>query len=719
MKEVECLTKEELYRLEVLVDKVKNLTIEQKLDYLEQKFPLPPFLENDLQPIDFQEKLVVHSILAIKQEGVVFFDLSALEDLPGKFQRFVEDLYEVELFYGPIGGIIGYHATVLRLLQSQTESSETPLGQFLKPPGKDLALLDDSTKSLIRKGLEALPKMCEIYPVGGAGDRLNLKCEKTQEPLPAAILPFKGKTLLEGLIRDLQGREYLYYKVFGEQVITPIALMTSVEKQNHDHIMEVCLQNDWFGRGSSNFLLFQQPMVPLITTKGDWALKETLVPIYKPGGHGVIWKAAKDAGIFDKLYLKDRSIALVRQINNPIAGVDYGLLAFVGYGFEQQGKFGFASCPRRVNTSEGMDVLIEDKTLKGFAYHITNVEYTDFTKQGIQDEPERQGSSFSIYPANTNILFADLNAIEKALKKIPIPGMMVNAKSVVECLQSSGEFKEINAARLESLMQNIADGFIDYATHPVQDMNDLKLQTFLTYHDRIKTISVTKKLYKKGETFAETPEGAFYDEYLNNDELLGRHCQFTLPPLRDEETYMEAGPHYYFHYHPALGPLYGIVAQKIRYCRLEPDSELYLEIAEVQMENVHIRGSLCVEAVNVVGHKNGYGKLDFSKQTGKCILKNVLVDNEGIDKNASYPYWKGDFERQGMLSILIEGNGEFVAENVRFRGNYQITVPDGYRMEVLEEDERLIFNKQKIDRPSWCWSYQFDEKNNIILRICD
>lgn len=46
--------------------------------------------------------------------------------------------------------------------------------------------------------------MAEIYPLGGAGDRLGLVDEETGECLPVAMLPYCGRTLLEGLIRDLQ-----------------------------------------------------------------------------------------------------------------------------------------------------------------------------------------------------------------------------------------------------------------------------------------------------------------------------------------------------------------------------------------------------------------------------------------------------------------------------------------------------------------------------------
>lgn len=46
--------------------------------------------------------------------------------------------------------------------------------------------------------------MGEIYPLGGSADRLGLVDSNSGESLPAAMLPYCGRTLLEGLIRDLQ-----------------------------------------------------------------------------------------------------------------------------------------------------------------------------------------------------------------------------------------------------------------------------------------------------------------------------------------------------------------------------------------------------------------------------------------------------------------------------------------------------------------------------------
>lgn len=87
----------------------------------------------------------------------------------------------------------------------------------------------------------------------GAGDRLGLKCEHTGEGLPVAVLPYCGRPLLESLIRDVQAREFLYYKLHGVQQMTPIAIMTSDAKDNHRRVTEFISQCDWFGRGKESF----------------------------------------------------------------------------------------------------------------------------------------------------------------------------------------------------------------------------------------------------------------------------------------------------------------------------------------------------------------------------------------------------------------------------------------------------------------------------------
>ena len=68
-----------------------------------------------------------------------------------------------------------------------------------------------------------------------------------------AVLPYCGRPLLESLIRDVQAREYLYYKLHGVQQMTPIAIMTSDAKDNHRRVTDFIGSCDWFGRGKESF----------------------------------------------------------------------------------------------------------------------------------------------------------------------------------------------------------------------------------------------------------------------------------------------------------------------------------------------------------------------------------------------------------------------------------------------------------------------------------
>lgn len=61
-----------------------------------------------------------------------------------------------------------------------------------------------------------------------------------------------------------QAREYLYYRLTGEQLTTPVAIMTSDAKGNHGRILALLEALGWAGRGRDAFRLFRQPLVPVV-----------------------------------------------------------------------------------------------------------------------------------------------------------------------------------------------------------------------------------------------------------------------------------------------------------------------------------------------------------------------------------------------------------------------------------------------------------------------
>ncbi|MCH9609640.1 MAG: hypothetical protein S4CHLAM45_00260 [Chlamydiales bacterium] len=478
--------------------------------------------------------LVELSLLAIGQEHLLPVD---------------EKVYlELDRFYAPIGGLIGYHTTFLELIEGVRKKNFDRLSPVLGP--------DLREESFVEEGILAIPEMGEIYPVGGLGSRLDFRAEDGT-PLPAALLPFAGYSLLEGLIRDVEAKEHLYFQRFGKKVTIPIALMTSEENQKC--VLDHCEERGWFSRPKESFRFFSQLMTPIITKEGEWTGEMA------PNGHGALWHTAYTAGVFDWFQKQGKKHLLIRQINNPIGGVDGSLLSLLGYGALKKKTFGFASCDRLKGAAEGVLVLVDGKC-------VSNIEYTELADEDLSFE----------FPANTNLLYANIEKILPIITKHPLQGLLVNMKNT-------------DRGRLESMMQSISD------------VIDAK-ESFVTYNARHKTISATKRKFQ-GDLL-ETPQGALFDQMRNGYELL-KQCGFELPPMVDKETFLKEGAAVHFTYKPTLGPLYSMIEQKLKGGRIAKGSTLNLEIADVYIENLDLDGSL-----TIVGN-------------GRCSLKNVTIHNRG------------------------------------------------------------------------------------------
>ncbi|MBN4066728.1 UTP--glucose-1-phosphate uridylyltransferase [Simkania negevensis] len=668
-----------------------------------------------------EHEYLVKAILALGQGNIVFRMPSLPSDVDRKLPLLLDKLGEIEAFYADIGGVVGYHVKVLELTEGKDSCDDVEL-EYRRPSFFDIRNDTPSVKNYLVQGVVNMPVMGEIYPIGGAGDRLGLFCDRTKEPLPAAKLLFCGRTLLEGMIRDLEARESLYYKLFGKRIFTPVAILTSEEKNNATHVREIFETQHWFGRPKESFFFFLQPSVPLITDQGGWCMEEPLKLSLKPGGHGVIWKLAKEQGVFDWFRAHGRSKALVRQINNPLAGVDHGLLAFSGFGCSENKLFGFASCGRSVGSAEGMLTLVRSNTPSGIKYAVSNVEYTDFKKRGLDDLPASLNSPYSLYPSNTNILFVDLDAVERAVDINPVPGMLVNMKSKFPFCDEEGDVRICSAGRLESTMQNISDSITttvakDFSAKEVAEEEIAKsLGSYLTFNRREKTIAVTKKSYQPGSyDLLETPEGCLYQMVGNAHDLLVNWCEMELPDVADVVDHVEQGPNFLFHYHPALGPLYSTIAQKIRRGRMAQGAELQLEISELEMVDVSIQGSLLVFADSVTGSKDGNGVLQYGAGQAKCVLSNLSVVNRGMVCMANQPWWKNEIARKEALTIILHGDAEFVACDVSLEGNQVIEVPSGERMTAYYEKGELRFHTEPITSDNPLWNFSVDSHHFIRL----
>ncbi|KAL3837765.1 hypothetical protein ACJIZ3_022356 [Penstemon smallii] len=662
-----------------------------------------------------------------KSEGLKEEERAALKSL-------LKMLGEVEHFYDCIGGIIGYQATVFELLSQSTGEGKTinwsqQTNRFLKrefveihpPPVLDLSEDNEYASQAALWGIEGLPDLGEIYPLGGSADRLGLVDPKTGECLPAAMLPYCGRTLLEGLIRDLQAREFLYFKLYGKQCITPVAIMTSSAKNNHGHITSLCERLRWFGRGRSSFQLFEQPLVPAVTAEdGQWVVTRPFVPVCKPGGHGVIWKLAHDKGVFKWFQSHARKGATVRQISNVVAATDLTLLALAGIGLRHGKKLGFASCKRNAGATEGINVLLEKMNIDGnWAYGLSCIEYTEFDKFGITSGLLSSKCLQAEFPANTNILYVDLPSAEligSSNDEASLPGMVLNVKKPITYTDQFGMKHCVSGGRLECTMQNIADNFANtYSSRCYKGIEDV-LDTFIVYNERRKVTSSAKKRRKYSDkSLAQTPDGSLLDIMRNAYDLLSP-CGITMPKVEGNEKYINSGPPYLILLHPALGPLWEVTRQKFHGGSIAKGSELQIEVAEFLWRDVEVDGSLIVLAENVVGstvmNEIGEPIIQYGMRCARCKLDNVKVLNDGINWNSSdNVYWKHDVQRFEALKVILHGNAEFEATDVIIQGNHVFDVPDGHRLKITSGfsglDVQLKPIEEKLmDSGTWFWKYK-------------
>ncbi|CAN1172931.1 UTP--glucose-1-phosphate uridylyltransferase 3, chloroplastic, partial [Linum perenne] len=656
----------------------------------------------------------------------------------------LKNLKEIEKFYDCIGGIIGYEIMVLELLTHSTCENQTTNWsqhihdnmncQFLEihaPSGLDLSKDTDYASQAAMWGIEGLPDLGEIYPLGGSADRLGLVDPDTGECLPAAMLPYCGRTLLEGLIRDVQAREFLFFKLYGKQCITPVAIMTSSAKNNHERVTSLCERLGWFGRGRSNFQLFEQPLVPAVSAEdGKWLVAKPFSPVSKPGGHGVIWKLAYDNGIFQWFYDHGRKGATVRQVSNVVASTDLTLLALAGMGLRHGKKLGFASCKRASGATEGINVLVEKKDLNGkWAYGLSCIEYTEFDKYGITNQPF-SSNRLQGFPANTNIMYVDLPSIESVASSNDekcLPGMVLNTRKQIEYEDQWGNHRSVSGGRLECTMQNIADNFLNTYSSRYQGVGD-ELDTFIVYNERRRvTSSAKKKQSHAGTSLHQTPDGALLDTLRNAYDLLSG-CDIKLPEIEGNDKYVNSVPPFLILLHPALGPLWEVTRQKFTKGSISTGSELQLEVAEFLWKNVQLDGSLIIVAENIMGstRMDAHGEpiLHYGHRCGRCRLENVSILNEGIDWSSSdNVYWKHNVRRIEEFKVVLHGNSEFEACNVILQGNHVFEVPDGHKMKVTSgvsglEVELNPIEPNKINSGSWYWNYKV-QGTHILLDLVD
>ena len=670
-----------------------------------------PEVEKFLASAQPDERLVFGIMIALHQADTLFDGLQTVQEPQGALKNLATVLINLERFYQQIGGIAGYHLAVMNLF-SQEKQSEAH--EYFLPPFQDIRTADRTMWDSCYWGTSKLNTVGAIFPLGGAGDRLNLIDPSTGEPLPAARFSFCGRSFFEGMMRDIEAQEYWHYRVFGKQVTIPVLIMTSQEKNNDHHIEQMCREANWFGRPSSSIRRIIQPRVPVIDADGQWLLSAPLQLALKPGGHGALWKLAMETGALTWLRVHGVDSAVVRQVNNPFACLDQNFLALFGYGHGNNKSFGELSCPNQPGLSEGMMLLSVSKGKDPTVATITNLEYTEFAKVK-ESRPDLfvEGAC----PATTNFLYIRLRDIPGALANNPVPGMIINPKTVVDTVKN-GQVVKKTGGRLESCMQNIADGLY-VPLHPkfLPKPPIEQLPTFLLLQDRGKLHCPAKRAYVEGQPIAETPLGMLYDWHRAMRTLLSGSCHMTVPQEPTAEEFLQNGPSFVFSFHPALGPLWSIIGQKFSGGTISKGSELELEIAELSCHNLALDGSLRILAGAPTKALAGDAGRQYSDAVGRAKLHNVTIANKGLKGRAPSDVLNGTLERSESCQIILEGFSEIVAEDIAIRGPFRLIVPDGKRAILHQEPSGAVTSTiESITAPSWRYSVEWKSGVAPVLR---
>jgi hypothetical protein len=249
--------------------------------------------------------------------------------------------------------------------------------------------------------------------------------------------------------------------------------------------------------------------------------------------------------------------------------------------------------------------------------------------------------------------------------------------------------KDVIGARLESTMQNISDFILDKSKTKLKISEQNKLKTFVLYNKREKTISAIKKQYLSKQDAIESDKKCFYDILNNYLDLLKNHCNVNMPLINSFENFLKNKLNFTCYINPILGPMYEIISKKIIKGEFKKNFDLYLNIANLHLENIHLSGSLVIEVKNHNFNKEIY------KNT-KCYLKNIKIINLGVDRTIENNYSQNNIKRKESFKIILNENSYFYAKNLTFNNNFFIEVPKNYKAIAYVENKKIKYTLKKI-----------------------
>lgn len=643
-----------LNKVEKIIQKIQNFSsIERKIEKLKT------FFKNQNEVKILNEKLkianlpefgnyIVWSFSLLGQFHIVDFLLHFDKKKFLKKILLINQFKKLDNIYYDNGGFFGY---IIEFYRCFNEKKEFDTENFSSCPFVEVTSLSHSEiSSNVFLGIKTLAETGFFILAGGKAERFF----DFQSNRSMSSLEFFKKSLLERIIEDIEGLEALYERFFQKPITVPIVIMLSSSVSMNESCFSRIKKSDRYLNGFLKF--FVQNDLPLITSEGFFLLDKNEELVMLPGGHGRLWHEAYKQGIF--CYLKDLKIKhiLIRQINNPLAGLDENLLLLLGTSHIKKKLFGVISCNKDLRYSEGSWV----KLCKQNTYSHINIEYTQlsfFNRDLI-----------SRAPSNTNILYFNLEKNWNKLSQLPKFDHILNMKTII------GKENCLLAGRLECLVQDFSKLLEDKE----KDFSSVIILNF----PREKVISSIKKPLEKN--YLETPEKAFFD-YLHCARKLLESCHVFLPKKRSWDDFLNLGPEFIFDYHPSLGPIYSLIRQKICHGSFFENSIVELNIIDVFLENLCIKGHFIID----------------SEASGKCFMRNIEIKNKGSVFESSGEFWKGKLCTYEYLKISLGERARLYAEDLVLEGNIHIDVP-------REESWKLFINdKKKLDYKIMSEPYEF------------